>query len=142
MRLGETYRWLRARLEERIPEVDFNAPARLRRAPLDINAARGFVFISHFGTVYPSGFLPMAAGSVRLQPLPEIYRTSPLFRSLRNPDQLQGRCGSCEFRSVCGGSRSRAFAAGGDLFGEEPWCTYQPQSFPFQQEVAEMIGGA
>ncbi|MBI3910318.1 MAG: TIGR04053 family radical SAM/SPASM domain-containing protein [Armatimonadetes bacterium] len=142
MGLGETYRRLRARLEELVPEVDFNTPARMRRAPLDVNAARGFVFISHVGTVYPSGFLPQAAGSVRLQPLPDIYRTSPLFQTLRNPDLLKGRCGRCEFRTVCGGSRSRACNATGDLLAEEPWCTYQPGSFPYQQEIAEFFQAA
>jgi AdoMet-dependent heme synthase len=138
--LGETYRRLRARLEELIPDVDFDAPARIRRAPLDINAGRGFVFISHVGTVYPSGFLPLAAGSVRLQPLPEIYRTSSLFLMLRDPNQLKGRCSACEFRTVCGGSRSRAFAATGDALAEEPGCTYRPGSFPYQEDIAKLRG--
>jgi radical SAM protein with 4Fe4S-binding SPASM domain len=83
-------------------------------------SAAGSVFISHVGTVYPSGFLPLAAGNVRFEPLPAIYRTAPLFQSLRDPGSLQGRCGACEFRTVCGGSRSRAFGATGDVFGEEP----------------------
>lgn len=139
MSLGATYRYLRGRLEEVIPAVDFSAPARMRRAPLNINAGRGFMFISHGGAVYPSGFLPLAAGNVRLQPLPEIYRTAPLFQSLRKPELLRGRCGACEFRTVCGGSRSRAFAATGDALGEEPWCTYVPGSFPYPQDVEEMI---
>jgi radical SAM protein len=139
MGLGETYRLLRARLEEQLPDVDFNAPARIRRAPLDINAARGFVFISYSGAVYPSGFLPLAAGNVRLQPLTQIYRNSPLFQSLRDPDQLKGRCGRCEFRTVCGGSRSRAFGITGDVLEEEPWCAYQPGSFPYAQEVEALI---
>jgi radical SAM protein len=139
MNLGPTYRYLRGRLEALVPEVDFDAPARIRRAPLDINAGRGFVFISHVGTVYPSGFLPLAAGNVRFQPLPEIYRTSPLFQSLRDPASLQGRCGVCEFRAVCGGSRSRAFGATGNAFGEEPWCTYVPGSFPYPRDAEEMI---
>ena len=79
----------------------------VRRAPLDVNAGRGLVFVSHMGRVYPSGFLPEEAGDVRVQPLPEIYRTAPVFQTLRDPDLLQGRCGQCEFRRVCGGSRSR-----------------------------------
>jgi radical SAM protein len=141
MGLGETYRRLRGRLEELIPDVDFSAPARIRRAPLDINAGRGFLFISHVGTVYPSGFLPLAAGSMRLQPLAEIYRTSPLFQMLRDPDQLKGRCGACEFRKVCGGSRSRAFGATGDVLEEEPRCTYPPGSFPYQEDTVKLIGG-
>jgi AdoMet-dependent heme synthase len=139
MRLGDTYRRLRAQLEEMLPDVDFDAPARIRRAPLDVNAARGFVFISHIGKVYPSGFLPLAAGNVREQPLPEIYRTAPLFQTLRNPALLKGRCGRCEFRMVCGGSRSRAFGATGDVLAEELWCLYKPGSFPYPQDVEALI---
>jgi radical SAM protein len=142
MGLGETYRRLRAHLERLVPEVDFSAPARIRRAPLDVNAARGFVFISYAGMVYPSGFLPLAAGNLHHQPLPEIYRTSPLFQSLRDPTALKGRCGRCEFRALCGGSRSRAFGATGDLLGEEPWCTYEPGSFPYPQDIEELIGAS
>ncbi len=99
------------------------------------------MFVSHVGTVHPSGFLPLAAGNVRLRPLAEIYRSSPLFRALRDPDRLEGRCGACEFRSVCGGSRSRAFAATGDPLASEPWCPYEPGSFPFPDDVAELLAG-
>jgi radical SAM protein len=115
---------------------------RARRPPMDVNAARGFVFVSHVGTVHPSGFLPMSAGNVRVTPLPEIYRHSDLFRALRDPARLTGRCGVCEFGRVCGGSRSRAFAVSGDPLAEEPWCGYQPGSFSYQSEVMELISAA
>jgi radical SAM protein len=129
--LGPLYAGLRARLAG----LDLTA-RRARRPPMDVNAARGFVFVSHHGTVHPSGFLPLAAGDVRRTPLPEIYRTSPLFTGLRDPDRLSGRCGACEFRTVCGGSRSRALALAGDPFAAEPWCAYRPGSFPYQDELA------
>jgi MoaA/NifB/PqqE/SkfB family radical SAM enzyme len=64
------------------------------------------------------------------------------YRSLRDLEQLKGRCRRCEFRPVCGGSRSHAFGVTGDLLEEEPWCTYQPGSFPYPREVAELIGGS
>ena len=96
------------------------------RAPIDVNSGRGFAFIDHVGAVYPSGFLPAAAGSVRDQPFPEIYRESELLQALRNPDAFGGRCGQCEFRTVCGGSRSRAYATTGDPLAEDPSCLYQP----------------
>jgi AdoMet-dependent heme synthase len=98
------------------------------RAPRGLNDGKGFVFISHFGEVFPSGFLPMFAGNVRQQPLAEIYQHSPLFVSLRDASRLQGRCGACEFRNVCGGSRARAFALTGDPFAEEPRCVYEPKT--------------
>jgi radical SAM protein with 4Fe4S-binding SPASM domain len=97
------------------------------RAPLGINDGKGFVFISHLGNIQPSGFLPLRAGNVRIAELLDVYRHSPLFRELRNPSLLQGKCGRCEFRDLCGGSRARAFALTGDYLGEEPLCVYQPK---------------
>ena len=76
----------------------------------------------------PSGFLPLVAGNVRKRPLAEIYRKAPLFRSLRDAAKLKGRCGACEFREVCGGSRARAWAVNGDYLAEDPSCVYQPQA--------------
>lgn len=97
-----------------------------RRPPLDVNAGRGFAFIDHLGSVYPSGFLPVSAGSIRKQPFTEIYRESALLQSLRDPEQLKGRCGVCEYREVCGGSRSHAYAVTGDPLAEDPTCAYEP----------------
>ncbi len=123
--LGPTYRRLRADLERIVAAREL--PVRRPRPPLDINAGRGFVFIDHVGTVYPSGFLPLPGGSVKERPLTELYRESPVFTQLRDPELLTGRCGSCEYRTLCGGSRSRAFAMAGDHLAEEPHCAYQPR---------------
>jgi radical SAM protein len=95
-------------------------------APRGVNAGNGFLFVSHLGEIYPSGFLPISAGNVRGTRLDDAYRSSDLFRSLRDPDRLKGRCGACEFRFICGGSRSRAYAMTGDYLETDPWCTYQP----------------
>ncbi len=97
------------------------------RAPHGINDGKGFVFISHLGEVFPSGFLPVSAGNVRKQSLTELYRNSPLFVALRDSSNLKGKCGICEFREVCGGSRARAYALTGDPFAEEPCCIWQPK---------------
>ncbi len=91
-----------------------------------INAGKGFCFVSHTGDVYPSGFLPISAGNVRSSTLSSLYQDSELFQMLRDPEQLKGRCGRCEFRDICGGSRSRAFALTGDLLAEDSSCIYQP----------------
>jgi radical SAM protein len=93
-----------------------------------INDGKGFVFVSHLGEVFPSGFLPVSAGNVRKQSLAELYRHSPLFVSLRDSANLKGKCGVCEFREVCGGSRSRAHALTGDMFAEEQCCIWQPKA--------------
>lgn len=129
-------------LRERTAELGLDsAVRRVRRPPLDVNAGRGFVFVSHTGSVHPSGFLPLSAGNVRTEPLTSVYRTSSLFTGLRTPDMLKGRCGACEFREVCGGSRSRAYGVTGDPFAEEPWCGYRPGSFPHQRELAALLNG-
>lgn len=91
-----------------------------------IRDGNGIMFVSHVGEVQPSGFLPLVAGSVRATHPVEIYRNAPLFRRLREPDGFHGRCGRCEFRQVCGGSRARAYAATGDPVGEDPLCLYEP----------------
>ena len=92
-----------------------------------VNDGKGFVFISHIGEVCPSGFLPLAAGNVREEPALDIYRNSQVFRDLRNPEKLKGKCGRCEYREVCGGSRARAYAVTGDPFESEPRCAYEPE---------------
>ncbi len=102
------------------------APGRRRRAPLAVGEGNGVVFVSHRGDVQPSGFLPLVAGNVREQRLTEIYSSAPLFRALRDPGRLAGRCGRCEYREVCGGSRAHAFAASGDPLGEDPTCPWEP----------------
>jgi radical SAM protein len=98
------------------------------RAPRGVNDGQGIVFVSHRGEVFPSGFLPVSCGSVRREGLAEIYRRHPVFAALRDPDRLGGKCGACEFRRLCGGSRARAYAMTGDLFAEEPACAYQPRA--------------
>lgn len=96
------------------------------RGPRGINDGSGFLFVSHTGDVYPSGFLPITAGNVRLQRLADLYRNSPVFKHLRDSAQLAGKCGECPFREVCGGSRARAYAATGDAWAEDPACAYVP----------------
>jgi radical SAM protein len=97
-----------------------------RPRPAAVNDGKGFVFVSHTGQVYPSGFLPLSAGNVRQARLAAIYRSSPLFQALRDPDRLEGKCRRCEFRVICSGSRGRAYATTGNPFAEDPACVYDP----------------
>jgi AdoMet-dependent heme synthase len=96
------------------------------RAPRSVNDGNGFVFIDHLGNVCPSGFLPAPRGNVRADDLIQIYRRDELFGRLRNPNALLGKCGRCQFRAICGGSRSRAFAATGAVMASDPLCVYEP----------------
>jgi radical SAM protein with 4Fe4S-binding SPASM domain len=91
-----------------------------------IRDGNGVMFIGHDGEVYPSGFLPVSAGNVKIENALTIYREAPLFRALRDVDGFHGRCGRCEFRSACGGSRARAWTATGDALGEDLLCAYEP----------------
>ncbi len=88
----------------------------------------GFCFISHTGIVQPCGYLNINCGDVTKQPFNDIWNSSDVFLSLRNYDNLKGKCGQCEFKKVCGGCRARAFEATGDYLAEEPLCTYLPGS--------------
>ncbi|MFC4405935.1 TIGR04053 family radical SAM/SPASM domain-containing protein [Haloarchaeobius iranensis] len=94
-----------------------------------ITAGDGFAFVSHVGEVYPSGFLPEPAGDVRDESVVDIYRDAPLFERLRDADALRGKCGACEFRAVCGGSRSRAYAHTDDPLESDPLCPYVPDGY-------------
>jgi radical SAM protein len=139
MKLNDTY----YKLKEGLDEVTRNSPQpdpadKIRRTPMHINSADGFVFISLKGEVFPNGYLPFTAGNVREKSLVDIYRESDVFQSLRDKGQLHGRCGECEYRWVCGGSRSRAYAVTGDILAEEPFCNYVPGSFPFSAEIKEL----
>ncbi|SRR5579871_1132009 len=95
-------------------------------APRGVNDGRGFVFVNYRGEVYPSRFLPISAGNLTAQSLSEVYCDSSLFTSLRDVSKLKGKCGRCPVRSLCGGSRARAYAVTGDVFASEPCCAYEP----------------
>lgn len=105
-----------------------NQPARGRPAG-SVNEGRGFMFVSHLGEVFPSGFLPVPCGNVRQRDPLEIYREHPIFRALRDEDAFDGKCGVCEYRKVCGGSRARALSQAGNMFGSDPACTYIPPRY-------------
>jgi radical SAM protein len=109
----------------------------LNRPVQGVNDGKGFCFISHVGDVCPSGFLPLPAGNVREQSVVDIYRNSTLFRELRDPALLTGKCSGCRFREVCGGSRARSYAVTGDYLASDPSCVYEPRS----EEIAG-TGGA
>jgi radical SAM protein with 4Fe4S-binding SPASM domain len=91
-----------------------------------VNDGNGVMFISHVGKIYPSGFMPMLCGRFPSAHAVKVYQNSPVFRSLRDVDRLEGKCGICEFRQICGGSRARAYAVTGKPFAEEPDCAYIP----------------
>jgi AdoMet-dependent heme synthase len=96
------------------------------RAPRSVTDGNGFVFVDHLGQICPSGFLPLVRGSLRSHSLVDVYRDDEVFRRLRDPDALEGKCGWCEFRGICGGSRARAYASTGSPFASDPLCAHVP----------------
>lgn len=99
----------------------------LNRPTKGVNDGNGFLFISHTGSIEPSGFLPISAGNVKKDDVVYVYRTAPLFKDLRDYGKLKGRCGICNYRDVCGGQRGRAFGVTGDYMETDPACVYQPE---------------
>ena len=87
------------------------------------------MFVSHRGEIFPSGFLPLSCGNVRNDRLLDVYREHPVFRQLRNTGELKGKCGLCEYRNLCGGSRVRAFALTGDFLESDELCAYLPPAY-------------
>lgn len=103
--------------------------------PSDMNAmtkgclaGTAVCFISHQGEVYPCGYLPALAGDLKKQSFADIWENSFVFHQLRDVNNLNGKCGCCEFRNVCMGCRARAFAATGNYLDEEPFCVYEPKA--------------
>ncbi len=118
----------------------------LNRPVKGVNDGRGFLFVSHTGDIMPSGFFPLAAGNVKKDDIVEIYRNSKLFRELRDPGLLKGRCGVCDYKVVCGGQRGRAWAMTGDYLETDPACVYVPPRrddvSPRRSDVSQQRGDA
>jgi radical SAM protein len=100
------------------------ARGRRHRAPLGVRDGRGVMFVSHTGEIYPAGFLPLKCGQFPHDSIIETYQSHPTFVALRDGAQLKGKCGTCDYNDICGGSRSRAFAVTGDPLAAEPDCVY------------------
>ncbi|WP_292320365.1 TIGR04053 family radical SAM/SPASM domain-containing protein [Caldisphaera sp.] len=121
---GKLYYDLVSRLREKLGKPKNESKAETHGT----RDGRGIVFVSHDGYVYPSGFLPYPAGNIKTRSIIDIYRNSELFKKLRS-SQIKGKCGLCEFKNICGGSRARSFAYTGDPLDEDPSCLYNPGDY-------------
>ena len=65
-----------------------------------INDGKGFVFVSHTGEIFPSGFLPLAAGNVRRDSLATIYRESPRSALCATPTIWEGSAATANI-AIC-----------------------------------------
>jgi radical SAM protein len=113
--------------------VDDGARRRGHRAPLGVGDGKGVMFVGHTGEIYPAGFLPLLCGRFPHDSVVRAYQEHPTFRALRDPDRFRGKCGICEYRYPCGGSRARAYAVTGDPLESEPDCAYEPSASPAEK---------
>jgi radical SAM protein len=104
------------------------ASARGHRAPLGVIDGKGIMFVGQNGEIYPAGFLPLCCGRFPENSVVEVYQNHSTFRALRDVDHFKGKCGVCEYRQACGGSRARAYAVTGDFLESDPDCAYLPQN--------------
>jgi len=134
---NDLYRMLSTRLSELLGEPADHSSAHTAAT----RDGKGIVFVAHDGEVYPAGFLPLGLGNLRDRPLIDIYRDDPVLQQIRAA-RFSGRCGSCEYADLCGGSRARAYAATGDALAEDPACAYLPRGWmesPPGESVAELV---
>lgn len=122
----EAPHYRRFAIQHRPPRSGSDAASPMPFIPAGVNDGKGVMFVSHTGSIYPTGFLPALCGVFPAQSVVTVYQQSPIFKDLRNSDRLEGKCGMCEFRGVCGGSRARAYAVDGNMFAQEPDCSYIP----------------
>ena len=87
-------------------------------------AGNGFIFVSWKGEVKPCGYFDLVVGNVREQPLANIYKESQILKDMREQTRLNGSCGICRFKTVCGGCRARAYAVNGDYMSTDPNCKF------------------
>lgn len=129
MKTTEAPHYRRYILQRQASERRSGAVANPRLMPMvGTNDGKGVVFISHTGEICPSGFLPIVCGRFPLDSVVKVYQNAALFHALRDSRRLRGKCGRCEYREVCGGSRARSYAMTGDPLAEEPDCVFIPQS--------------
>jgi AdoMet-dependent heme synthase len=120
-RLGPLY----ARLSGRLRELLGEPTERPKATSAGTRDGNGILFVAHDGGICPAGFLPLSLGNVTTDDVVKVYRSHPTLLAIRQA-RFHGRCGDCEFRQLCGGSRSRAYAAFGDPLAEDRACAYVP----------------
>ncbi len=116
----------RKRVQARQTAGSNAAVASPRYLTMGINDGKGVMFVSHTGLIHPSGFMPLVCGMFPFNDVVDVYQHSAIFRRLRTPDSFEGKCGHCEYRNLCGGSRARAYNVTGNPYAAEPDCIYVP----------------
>ena len=121
--------YFRILLQNPSPGLKFKTQDSMNQMTRGCLAGTGICFVSHKGEVFPCGYLPVSCGNIRYQTLEQVWNEAPIFKFLRDPSYLEGKCGVCEYKKVCSGCRARAYEEYGDFLDEEPNCLYEPRSF-------------
>lgn len=95
-------------------------------------AATHYSRISPEGNLTPCPFIAESVGSLKTSTFKDLWFNAPLMKDLRERKNLEGRCGTCEFSSMCSGCRARAFAETGNYMAEDPSCDYEPGKYDFK----------
>ncbi|MGC8685929.1 MAG: TIGR04053 family radical SAM/SPASM domain-containing protein [Thermoplasmata archaeon] len=119
---GDVFNYLMK--ESTVKMVKKPLPVTKDTSNMGVTDGRGTIFISHIGEIQPTGFLPVIAGNVRKDNIVDVYLNSKIFRDIKNPSLLKGKCKDCNFKEICGGSRARAYAIYGDYMQEDPACPF------------------
>jgi radical SAM protein with 4Fe4S-binding SPASM domain len=92
----------------------------------------GYISVLENGDVIPQFYsTDLKIGNIKEKSLKELWdevQKSDFYRRLKNPNNLKGKCGACEYREICGGCRTRAYAHTGDWFESDPACAYIPKA--------------
>ncbi|MEN6452435.1 MAG: TIGR04053 family radical SAM/SPASM domain-containing protein [Thermoguttaceae bacterium] len=128
VRTTEAPHYRRFVLQQESRETDRRQESPGAISTLGVGDGKGVMFVSHTGDIFPAGFLPLRCGRFPHDSVVDVYQRHPTFLALRDADHFRGRCGICEYRRICGGSRARAYALTGDFLETDPDCGYVPKA--------------
>jgi radical SAM protein with 4Fe4S-binding SPASM domain len=83
------------------------------------------------GKAYACAPLNLEFGDIRTDSIEDIMarmRSSERLKWLADRSNLKGKCGVCNFQSICGGCRARAYIYTKDPHSQDPACVYRPKT--------------
>jgi radical SAM protein with 4Fe4S-binding SPASM domain len=84
------------------------------------------------GKAYGCAPLNLVFGNIRTDSIQDIMdrmRTSQQLIKLADKNNIKGKCGLCEFKSICGGCRARAYIYSKDPLNQDPMCAHKPKNW-------------
>lgn len=74
------------------------------------------------GDISPCGFMPVSIGNILKDDIVELWKSSPVLTTLRNPTP-HGKCTKCSIYDNClGGCKARTYMLTGDFHNPDPHC--------------------